>query len=261
MKYENVADQLGDWGNKLKPFIESSEFDDIFAFLKKESVEEKKVICPQHKDVFRSFRETPYNNLRCIFILQDPYPWIKGGKYVADGIPMSSTYTNICQPSLEKFYEGMEDDLGRSVPRIADLSYLSRQGILFLNSSLTVELNKPGSHASLGLWDKFIKYLIEDVINYYNRGLIYVSLGANAHIVAKAVVPFLHWGFELEHPANAARRERVWKHDKIFTKINKILKDCNDEQINWAYGDVRDTTFSQRIKEVRKGVGGKVRKD
>src|SRR5436190_16013828 len=116
MEYSKIEAKLGDWGPKLKPFIESKEFDDIFKFLKEQS-RDGKVICPESKDLFRSFEVTPYKDLRAIFLLQDPYPWIKNGKYVADGIPMSCSHTGVLQPSLELFYAGMEDDLKRSVPR------------------------------------------------------------------------------------------------------------------------------------------------
>lgn len=148
---------------------------------------------------------------------------------------MSCSHTGICQPSLDLFYDGMEDDLKTKVPHNPDLSYLCEQGVLFLNTSLTVELNKPSSHK--GKWDKFMLYLVQEVINFYDCGLIYVSLGKNANIVAKAVIPFLNWGFEVEHPAAAAHSDRKWRHDNIFTKINKVLKDNNNEQINWVYSN------------------------
>lgn len=233
MDFEKVADKLGDWGPKLKPFIESQEFDDIFSFLKQQT-REGKIICPHHMDTFRAFKETPYSKLKCIFILQDPYPWMKDGKYVADGLAMSCSHTGKCQPSLDLFYEGMAEDLGEKVPHEPNLSYLAQQGVLFLNTSLTVELNKPTSHN--GLWDKFMDYLIQEAINFYNSGLIYVSFGKHAQVASKAIVPFLHWGFEVEHPAAAAHGDRTWEHQKIFTKINKILRDNNNEQINWIYG-------------------------
>jgi len=264
MDYEKIAPQLGDWAPKFKEFIESQDFDDIYKFLKKEARKppegEGKIICPEHSNTFRAFRECPFSKLRAIFILQDPYPWVKvdrDGKkiFTADGLAMSCSNTGVCQPSLELFYQGMEDDLGINVPRHPDLSYLAQQGILLLNTSLTVEMSKPASHG--GLWDGFIDYLFENVINFYTKGLVYVSFGKNAHILAKTIVPFLHWGFEVEHPAAAAHKGREWEHGKIFTKINKILKDCNEEQINWAYG-----TMGEDVQQpARTGVGGKVKKD
>lgn len=263
MEYSKIEDKLGDWGPKLRPFIESKDFDDIFKFLKEQS-RDGKVICPESKDLFRSFEVTPYKDLKAIFLLQDPYPWIKNGKYVADGIPMSCSHTGVLQPSLELFYAGMEDDLGRPVTRHPDLSYLSKQGVLFLNTNLTVELNKPSSHSknifgTAGLWDKFMNFLIEEVINFYNCGLVYVSLGNNAHVTAKAIVPFIHWGFEVEHPAAAAHKEREWNHQNVFSKINKIIKNHNNEQINWIYG--ADKCLDEEPITCPTGVRGKTLKE
>jgi uracil-DNA glycosylase len=233
MNFSNVEHLLGTWGPKMQPFIESSDFDEIFRFLKKESKEEGKTICPEWVNTFRAFKETPYDGLKCIFLLQDPYPWIKGGKYVADGIAMSCSITGVCQPSLTCFYEGMSDDLGIDVFHNPDLTYLCKQGVLFLNTSLTVELNKPTSHQ--GIWNKFMDFLMEEAINFHKRTLCYVSFGADAQVAAKAIVPFIHWGFEVEHPAYAHRRDRMWKHDNIFSKINKVLKDNMEQPIKWNY--------------------------
>lgn len=266
MIYEKVAEQFGDWAPKFRPFIESEEFDKIFKFLKEETRADK-IICPESVDVFRSFRETPYKNLKAIFLLQDPYPWIKTIKgkevMIADGIPMSCAKTGVCQPSLELFYEGMEDDLGIKVPRNPDLSYLCKEGVLLLNSSLTVEANKPSSHK--GLWDSFMAFLVEEVINFYNTGVCYVSFGKNAHAMTKAVIPFLHWGFEVEHPAAAAHKERKWEHKNVFTQINKVTKGNNNEIINWTGQRTEDTNETMGgISEKQStfsGVRGKVIKE
>lgn len=182
-----------------------------------------------------------------------PYPWVKDGIYVADGLAMSCSNTGRCQPSLTTFYEGMQDDLGEKVPQEPDLKYLANQGVLLLNTQLTAEMNKSSSHAenifgAAGLWDKFIEYLLVEVINFYNSGLIYVSFGESAHRMAKHLVPFIHIGLEVEHPSAANRRERPWKHEKIFSKINKVLKENNNQQINWIYG----STESEPIRAARK---------
>jgi len=265
MQYEKVADQFGSWGPKLRPFIESPAFDAIFKTLK-DRAREGVTICPASPDVFRTFKETPYDRLKAVFLLQDPYPWMKNGVMVADGIPMSCRNTKVLQPSLELFYHGMQEDLKINIPRQPDLTYLANEGVLILNASLTVELNKPGSHA--GIWDPFIKYLIEEVINFYNTGLPYVSFGKNAHVLAKSFVPFLHYPFEVEHPAAAAHKEREWKHENIFSKIDKITKENNGELINWAYGQQRDISsdkdngkHKQSPAEMGTGIRGKVLKD
>lgn len=258
MEYSKFEPLFGDWALKFKPFIESPKFDEIYSFLKKES-KEGKIICPEHKNTFRAFKECPFDNLKCVFILQDPYPWVKyeNGEriFTADGMAMSCGNTGLCQPSLEIFYQGIEDDLGSEVVRMPDLSYLASQGVLLFNTSLTVEKDKPTSHK--GVWDDFNDFLIQEVINFYTRGLIYVSFGQNAHVLGKAILPFLHWGFEVEHPAAAARKGRPWKHQNIFSKINKILKECNNDQINWLY----DTVGKDVQQPPRTGVGGRVKRD
>lgn len=249
MNYSKFEPFLGDWGPKFKAFIESPECDEIYKFLKSES-DEGKIICPAPGNTFRAFKETPFNKLRCVFILQDPYHQIvrKDGEsiFVADGLAMSCSNTGKIQPSLELFYKGIENDLGQEVLRQPDLSYLAHQGVLLLNTSLTVEMDKPGSHA--GKWDKFTDYLVQEVINFYTQGLIYVSFGQNARLMAKSIVPFLHWGFEVEHPAFAARKERDWNHQNIFSKINKILRECNNEEILWNYEDYRKQQSGETIQ-------------
>lgn len=265
MNYEKFEPLFGDWALKFKSFIESEKFDEIYRFLKRES-NDGKVICPAHKDTFRAFKEVPFSDLKCVFILQDPYPWVKFDRdgsiiYTADGLAMSCSNTNVCQPSLELFYQGMSEDLGFEVSRMPDLTYLANQGVLLFNTSLTVEKDKPTSHK--GTWDEFNDYLIQEVINFYTRGIIYVSFGKNAQVLSKSVLPFLHWGFAVEHPAAAAHKGRTWNHQNIFTKINKILKDCNNEQINWAYGRTKgdDHEGTPTMERSRTGVGGRKREE
>jgi uracil-DNA glycosylase len=231
MRLDVLKDQFEEgWLEKLGPFLISPEFDEIFKFLKSEA-RAKKVICPNYKDTFKAFRETKYKETKVVFILQDPYHQLKGDKMVADGIPMSCSNTGILQPSLELFYEGMEENLNKKVGRCADLSYLCHQGILILNTSLTVELHKPGSHK--GVWKKFMDYLFNEVLNYYSRGLCVVAFGKHGQDTAKSLLPFLHWTFDVEHPAAAAHRNRKWDHQRIFTSINEVLKGHNEEKIIW----------------------------
>lgn len=254
MNLDIVGPQFGSWAEKLAPFITSPEFDEIFTFLKKEA-RGGKVICPQSKDVFRAFKECEYSKCKAVFFLQDPYPWIKNGKFVADGIPMSCSNTHELQPSLSLFYDGMEDNLGKKVGRNADLTYLCHQGILILNTSLTVELNKPSSHKEI--WSKFMNYLIDEVLNLYSTGLCVVAFGKHGQLTAKSMMPLLHWTFDVEHPAAAAHKQRKWDHGKIFTGINTVLKNNQNDRIIWDYNDYyrylesipKIATVNEHIKE------------
>ena len=254
MNLSVVEQQFGSWAEKLSPFITSPEFDEIFDFLKKEG-RAGKIICPQAKDVFRAFKECEYKDCKAVFFLQDPYPWVKNGKFVADGVPMSCRNTGVLQPSLELFYDGMEENLGKKVGRNADLTYLCHQGILILNTSLTVELDKPTSHKEI--WKKFTNYLINEVLNYYSTGLCVVAFGKHGQETAKSMMPFLHWTFDVEHPAAASYARRKWDHKNIFTDINIVLKNNQNDRILWDYNDyyrylqslVKPTTVNEHIKQ------------
>ena len=108
------------------------------------------------------------------------------------------------------------------------LLYLASQGVLLLNSSLTCEVGKPGSHQEI--WKDFISYLFENV---FTSGAPIVFLGAEAAKYEKEVFPFTYT-FKLVHPAYSARMNEDWPSEGIFKKLNKILMDNNGETIEWA---------------------------
>jgi len=240
MNYDKFAPLLSDWGPKLKPFIESEECDKMYAKLKDESKRGKKIF-PLSQNIYRAFLETPYKDLKAVFVLLDPYPSVKviGGEQipVADGIAMSCANTGILQPSLELFYNAIEDDLYKGLDlemeRFPDLKYLCNQGIMLTNTALTVEKDKTGSHKAI--WHPFMRYLYEDVFAQYNNGLIFVLCGKDSQEFAKWINPMQHYIFELEHPAFAARQMRPWDHKYIFSTINKFLMENNKEKVDWIY--------------------------
>lgn len=240
MDIKNVRHKFGTWADYFKPFIESEAFDKIFARLKWESGRGR-IICPASEDTFRVFTETSYDDVRAIFILQDPYPWrvYRMGEMIniADGLAMSCANTGICQPSLRQFYDGMEKELcgGMDLDFVQEpnLQYLADQGVMLMNCALTVEKDKPGSH--LSLWLPFIKYFFEEIINQYHRGLPIVFFGQGAGKIEPVVAPFLHWTRIITHPAAAAHKGTKWDSKGLFTWINTILEQNNGPEfkINW----------------------------
>jgi uracil-DNA glycosylase len=232
MNFEKFEPLLGDWAYKIKPFIESEECDKIYARLKADSSRGKR-ICPDSQNTFRVFKETPYKKLKVIFLMYDPYPWIKDGVTVADGIALSCSNTKKFQPSLEQFYHAIERDTNLKLAGIKDwdLTPLCNQGIMMLNTALTVEEGKVGSHYDL--WKPFTTYLFEEVLAKHNRGLIFVLCGKESQYYERFINPLQHYIFKLEHPAAAEWGSREWKHDGIFNTINKLVKENNNEEIIW----------------------------
>lgn len=219
------------WHPKIKPFIESEECDKIYTFLKKESKRGKK-IAPLSSNTFRCFLETPYDEIKVILVGLSPYHVFRNDLPVADGLLMGCSVTNYLQPSLDQFYKALEVEfyhgLNLHYIKNPNVSYLARQGVLMLNAALTTELNKAGSH--LVLWEPFMKYLFEKVLDTVGAPIVF--LGKESAKLERYTMPF-NWIFKISHPASASYQGGEWDSEGTFKKINKILKDRNNETIRW----------------------------
>jgi uracil-DNA glycosylase len=219
------------WHAKMKPFIESEECDNIYKHLKSEGKRGKK-IAPSSSVTFRCFKETPLDELKVVLMGMCPYHTAYNGIPVADGLLMGCTTTERLQPSLEKFYEGIEaelyDGLNLTYVKNADVTYLAKQGVLMTNAALTTEIGKAGSH--IELWEPFTKYLLEEIIS--ETGVPVVFLGKDAAKYEKYTSPFA-WTFVVSHPASASYKQTEWSTEGTFGKVNKVLKDNNNFEIKW----------------------------
>tara|TARA_R110002020_G_scaffold29571_11_gene93237 strand:- start:338 stop:1036 length:699 start_codon:yes stop_codon:yes gene_type:complete len=214
------------WANLLKGFILSTEFENILTELYDQSQEGKR-FTPIVKQMFRAFEECPYNELKVIFIGQDPYP--QAG--VADGISFSCSHTMKVQPSLRFIFKEIETTVyPDGMTWDPDLKRWSNQGILMLNTALTCEIGNIGSH--IKLWEPFIDYLL-DMLSNRNTGLVYVFLGNKAKAWNKSV-DNLNYKFFIPHPASAAyKKGGRWESGDVFNKINKLIQDNYDQTITW----------------------------
>lgn len=231
MNWDKFKDQFHEsWHNKMRPFIESEECDKIYAYLKKEAGRGKKV-APLSSNVFRAFKETPLTDLKVVMIGMCPYHTEYNNIAVADGLLMGCSITGRLQPSLDKFYNGVEnelyDGLNVNIIKGPDVKYLANQGVLMLNAALTTEINKAGSH--IALWEPFIKHFFECI---EVEGCPIIFLGKDASKYKKYVSPFT-WHFVVSHPASAAYKQCDWDTEGVFGKVSKILKDNNNYIINW----------------------------
>lgn len=187
-----------------------------------------KKVCPAAENVFRAFDLCPYNELKVVFIGQDPYPQ----RDVATGILFGNKADvpeDELSPSLKVVKEAA---INFEVPHnsiIFDqtLESWARQGILMINSALTVEMNKVGSHTML--WRPFISSLLKN-ISETNPGLIYVLFGSQAGTFQ----PYIKTGtvIKVPHPAYNARTETKM-NPKLFTDINRELKSKYGITIKW----------------------------
>jgi uracil-DNA glycosylase len=216
------------WANKLKGFIQSSDFDKILDTLYKLR-EDGKRFTPPLKQVFRAFEECPVDKLKVIMIGQDPYPYLG----VADGLAFSCSMTDKVQPSLKNIFEAIDATVypEQSIEHNPDLTRWANQGVLLLNSALTCQVDKVGSHYAV--WQEFIAYTM-DILNYTDSGLIFVLMGKQAQEL-ESMIGDHHHIIKVSHPASAAYTKTVWDCGDMFNECNKIINGQNGPtfKITW----------------------------
>ncbi len=216
------------WAVKLRGFIQSSDFDKILDELLKERDGGKR-FTPPLKVAFRAFQECPEKDLKIVMIGQDPYPHFG----VADGIAFSCGLTGKPQPSLKNMFEAIEETVFQGYPthQDPDLTRWAKQGVLMLNSALTTQVDKVGTHYDI--WKDFIAYVL-DMLSLTSSGLIFMLLGSKAQEL-ESLIGQNHYILKASHPASAAYTKTTWDCNDIFNKANEILSKNNGPQykIQW----------------------------
>lgn len=214
------------WGDVLKTFLLSTDFESILETLLKQAKEGKR-FTPQLKLVFKAFEECPLKDLKVVVIGQDPYPQ----PYTASGIAFSCDVTGKPEKSLKYIFKAIEDTVYKDgYLWDPDLTRWSNQGILLINTALTTEMNKTGTHYEL--WKPFLTFLL-DYLTIQNPGLVYAFLGKKAQDWAESI-PDNNYKLMASHPASAAYKElAVWDCDDIFNKISTLVHKQFNEKIIW----------------------------
>lgn len=233
--WESIAPLLGTWASRFRKFYDKGGFNDIYKVLKLTKASGKQ-ICPEAKNVFNCFKQCPVGELKTVFFGLSPYPHIINGITCSDGLTFSCKNTGKEQPSLKLIWDAVKDDIYTDLDidkyRNPDLQFWAKQGVLLANAALTCEKGRPDSH--LELWKPFWKYFYDEIMSGIS-GVVFVFFGKEAAKYNKLVTPFIHYSKIVEHPAFAARCERPFEHDKLFSYINNILRSNNGTlyQINW----------------------------
>ena len=184
------------------------------------------VIYPRQEDVFKAFKECPYSKLSVVIILQDPY---HDGS--ATGIAMGNEPGTRMSPSLRI----VKDTVSRTIYNREEFDFdptlvsWSKQGVLLLNTALTVERGRPLSHQKL--WSYFTERLLIKLSDM-NSGVIYCLWGRHAESFRLYINPNSNTILSSAHPVSAAYQGIPWECDH-FIKINRQLKDFNNLTIKW----------------------------
>ena len=221
-----IQEYFGDWSK----VVDLPEADRI---LRKLSASND-IICPRLKDVFKAFTLCSLDNLKCVIVAQEPYPNLRNGNPVATGLAFANspdTPDSQLSPSLETLKESVID---YTVPHgiinfDPSLEKWEKQGVLLLNSALSCEAGRVGSHTLM--WRPFIKSLFTN-LSEYHTGIVYVLMGT----VAQSFEPYINKQFNriihIRHPSWYVRQRQRMPSD-IWREINHILMYQNGYNIEW----------------------------
>lgn len=217
------------WDVVLEKELKKDYFRKLGIFVKEEY--DKKIIFPSYNNIFNALRYTDYDKVKVVILGQDPYH----GDGEAHGLSFSVQEGIKRPPSLNNIFKELRNDLG-IIRTKNDLSDWAKQGVLLLNSIMTVERNKPLSHKDKG-WELFTDTIIQK-LNERKNPVIFVLWGSYAKSKKIYVTNPNHYIIESVHPSPLSA-SRGFFGSKPFSKINQILKQNGLQEIKW--GDCIET--------------------
>ena len=221
-----LADSLNnDWKKVLNSSISSPYFTDLSLFLASEF--DQKEIFPPVDVVFSAFQHCSFQDTKVVIIGQDPYH----GHGQAQGLSFSVPSAFPLPPSLRNIYKELYDDL-KVIRCDGDLSSWANQGVLLLNSVLTVRSGEPNSHAKQG-WEEFTQNVIRN-LSEQKQNVVFVLWGAHAQKLAKHIDSSKHLIIQASHPSPLSANRGGFFGTKPFSQINQYLLASGQEGIDWG---------------------------
>ncbi|MDD4028003.1 MAG: uracil-DNA glycosylase [Bacilli bacterium] len=212
-----------DWDYILKDEFQKEYFIDLIIFLNNEN--KNKIIYPKKEDLFKALKMTSYKDTKILILGQDPYH----GEGEANGLCFSVDNNIKNPPSLQNIFKELQSDLN-VIRTESDLTDWAKQGILLINTVLTVEKDKPFSHKNRG-WETFTDEIIKK-LNERKDPVIFVLWGNAARSKKQYITNKTHYIIESAHPSPLSY-SRGFKDSKPFSKVNNILKSANKSEIKW----------------------------
>lgn len=213
------------WEYILKDEYNKEYFLNLKKFLEQEYG--KYTVFPKKSDIFKSLKLTEYEDTRVVILGQDPYH----DDNQANGLAFSVNDGIKLPPSLVNIYKEIESEYQCKVNRRGNLEYLARQGVLLLNTVLTVRAHNANSHKDMG-WEIFTDKIIEK-LNEREDPVIFVLWGNNAIKKEKLINKERHYVLTAAHPSPLSVYRGFFGCNH-FKKINEILRYLNKEEIKWT---------------------------
>ena len=218
-----------DWDNILKEEFNKKYYLELREFLKHEY--KNGLIFPDMHDIFNALKYTSYKDTKVVILGQDPYH----DQGQAHGLAFSVKPNIPTPPSLLNIYKELNKELGFFIPNNGYLISWAKQGVLLLNTILTVKAHMANSHKNKG-WEIFT----DNIIRYLNKRdepIIFVLWGSNARSKKDLIDTSKHYILEAPHPSPLSAHRGFFGCNH-FKKINEILEKLNKEKINWQIDNI-----------------------
>ncbi|MGH0594075.1 uracil-DNA glycosylase [Bacillus pretiosus] len=213
-----------DWEPLLAPEFEKEYYCKLADFLKEEY--STHVVYPRIEYIFSALEYTSYENTKVVILGQDPYH----GPDQAHGLSFSVQPGIKTPPSLLNMYKELRDEYGYEIPNNGYLVKWAEQGVLLLNTVLTVRQGEANSHKGKG-WEHFTDRVIE-LLNEREKPVIFILWGRHAQVKKKLITNTKHHIIESVHPSPLSAR-RGFFGSKPYSKVNTILANMGEREIDW----------------------------
>ncbi len=213
-----------DWDSKLEIIWNSPGFKRFMNLIDEEY--KTKTIYPPRNYIFNALKLTPYSKVKVVIVGQDPYH----GEGEAHGLSFSVQKDVKLPPSLKNIYKEIYNDLNIIEPNCGDLTSWAKEGVLLLNSSLTVIKDTPNSHQKIG-WSNFTDYIIK-VLNAKEEPVVFILWGAFARSKKIFITNKKHLIIESAHPSPFSANHGFFGSNP-FSKTNQFLEKNGIDPINW----------------------------
>ena len=218
-----------DWVEAIGGEFKKPYYAKLYQFVKEEY--SARVIYPPADDIFNAMHLTPLSEVKVLILGQDPYH----NQGQAHGLCFSVQPDVAIPPSLKNIYKELQSDLGCAIPNNGYLVKWAKQGILMLNTVLTVRAHKPLSHQGKG-WEQFTDAIIE-AVNAQDRPIVYMLWGKPAQRKASMLNNPKHLVLKAAHPSPLSASHGFFgcKH---FSQANQFLEENGMQPIDWQIEDV-----------------------
>jgi uracil-DNA glycosylase len=213
------------WKNRLQPEFDKPYFSELVDFVKQ--AYGSSVVYPPGRLIFNAFDHCDFDDLRVVILGQDPYH----GPGQANGLCFSVADGVTIPPSLVNIFKEIRDDLGYPLPTSGNLERWAKQGVLLLNSTLTVQAGQAGSHQKKG-WETFTDTVIQ-LISDQKEDVVFMLWGKYAQDKGNRIDTQKHLVLKAKHPSPMAANYGGWFGCRHFSAANNYLIEKKLAPIQW----------------------------